>query len=116
VDKLTRYQTLIKQHLTEWAEFMRSQPRPDEEIILAFDDEHKNYILIKSRWLAGGKEGRSQHIPLRVAIKGDKIWIEDDHTEEGIATFFLENGIPPNDIVLGFQPPRMRAYSEFATM
>ncbi len=114
MDKVTRYQMLIKQHLTEWANFMKSQPRHGEEIILAFDDQHQNYILMKSRWLDNGNQGRSQHIPLRVAIKNGKIWIEDDHTEDGIATFFVENGVPPDDIVLGFQPPTVRPYTEFA--
>lgn len=112
MDKVTRYQNLIKQHLTQWADFMKSQPRPGEEIILAFDDHHQHYILMKSRWLDGGNGGRSQHIPLRVSIKNEKIWIEDDHTEDGIATFFLDNDVSAEDIVLGFQPPVMRSHAK----
>ncbi len=34
--------------------------------------------------------------------------------EEGIATWFLEQDVPQSKIVLGFQPPTLRPYTEFA--
>jgi len=43
-----------------------------------------------------------------------KIWIEEDMTEDGIATYFLEQGVPREDIVLAFHPPFMRPLTEFA--
>ena len=49
-----------------------------------------------------------------MTVKRYKIWIEEDWTEEGVATYFLEHGVPNQDIVLGFQPPQMREYTEFA--
>lgn len=51
---------------------------------------------------------------LHVALQNGKIWIEEDLTEEGITTWFLEHGIPNAAIVLGFQPPLIRPYTEFA--
>ena len=36
-------------------------------------------------------------------------------TEEGIATDLLEAGVPKEDIVLAFQPPDVRRFTEFAT-
>jgi hypothetical protein len=35
-------------------------------------------------------------------------------TAEGIATYFLDHGVPNDQIVLGFQAPTMRPYTEFA--
>ena len=53
-------------------------------------------------------------MPLYIALKDDKIWIEEDLTEDGIATYFIEHGIPKKDIVLAFHPPEMRQHTEFA--
>jgi hypothetical protein len=34
----------------------------------------------------------------------NKIWIQQDETEDGIASDLLEAGVPKEDIVLGFRP------------
>jgi hypothetical protein len=43
-----------------------------------------------------------------------KFWIEEDWTEEGVATELLEAGVPSSDIVLAFHEPAMRQHTEFA--
>ena len=51
------------------------------------------------------------------AYVADKIeWglIEEDWTEEGIATDLLEAGVPHEDIVLAFHPPEKRPLTDFA--
>ena len=54
-------------------------------------------------------------IPLRGGrLKDGKIWLEEDWTEQGIATELLKAGVPKEAIVLAFQPPEMRQLSEFA--
>ena len=60
------------------------------------------------------KNNRIQYIPLHVALRNNKIWIEEDWTEEGIATYFVESGVPPEPIVLGFYDPLTREDTEFA--
>lgn len=50
-----------------------------------------------------------------VCLKHNKIWIEEDWTEDGVATDFLNAGVPKDDIVLAFHPPHLRQYTEFAT-
>ena len=51
---------------------------------------------------------------MHVALRNNKIWIEEDWTEDGIATYFLASGVPPEDIVLAFYDPLTREHSEFA--
>ncbi len=48
-------------------------------------------------------------------LKDGKIWIEEDRTEDGIATDLLQAGVSCEDIVLAFHPPRLRQFTEFAT-
>ncbi len=111
MDKLTRYKMLIKQYMSDYAELLKSPTPSGLEVALIFDDERGEYVLFETGW----KDKRHiRHIPLYVRLYNGKIWIEEDMTEEGIATYFLEQGIPNQDIVLGFQPPQMRPYTEFA--
>lgn len=52
---------------------------------------------------------------IHVDLKGEKIWIQyDDGTEVGVANELVELGIPKQDIVLAYQSPYMRQFSEFA--
>ncbi|MEA5560934.1 element excision factor XisI family protein, partial [Planktothrix agardhii] len=44
----------------------------------------------------------------------DKIYIEEDWTEEGIANELLTEGVPKEDIVLAFHDPETRKLTEFA--
>lgn len=111
MDKVTNYQKLIKQYLTDFANLMNSQPVPNLDTVLSFDDEHHQYLLLKVGWT---EKQRTRHIILHIALKNNKIWIEEDWTEDGIAAFLLENGVPHEDIVLGFQPPEIRPFTEFA--
>lgn len=111
MDKLTDYQVLVKQALRNYASLLTAPPKPSYEVVLAFDDEHHHYLLRKLGWT---KKNRIRQTVLHVAIRNNKIWIEEDWTEEGLATYFLEQNVPKEDIVLGFQSPIMRPLSEFA--
>jgi hypothetical protein len=51
---------------------------------------------------------------LHLDIKDEKIWIQHDGTEQGIAGDLLELGVPKHDIVLAFQAPARRKYTDFA--
>ncbi|WP_333146915.1 element excision factor XisI family protein [Microcoleus sp. B13-B6] len=49
-----------------------------------------------------------------VRIRDRKFWIEEDWTEDGIATDLVRAGVPKEDIVLAFHEPGMRQYTDFA--
>ena len=51
---------------------------------------------------------------LHVDIKNGKIWIQHDGTEEGIANRLVAAGVPKDDIVLAFQSPFKRKFTDFA--
>lgn len=111
MDRLTEYKTIIKEALTEYAHLLTAPPKPDYEVVLSFDDDHGQYILRRVGW---SNAKRIHYTDLHLALRNGKIWIEEDMTEEGIATYLLEQGVPRTDIVLGFQPPEMRPHTEFA--
>lgn len=51
---------------------------------------------------------------LHLDIIDRKIWIQQDGTEVGIANQLVELSVPKEDIVLGFDPPKMRHHTDFA--
>lgn len=109
MDQVTHYTQLIKTILQEQATYKPSHG--DIEPFLVFDDNRHSYQLMYIGW----DDTRRMHSSvLHLRLRGDKIWIEYDGTEEGIATALLEAGVPKEDIVLGFYSPRKRQYTDFA--
>jgi len=49
-----------------------------------------------------------------VKIKDGKIWSERDGTEIGVANELVEAGVPKQDIVLAFNAPYKRKFTELA--
>jgi hypothetical protein len=63
----------------------------------------------------GWNAGQRVHFLLvHIDIVGDKVWIEKDNPEDGVATELVQAGIPKSQIVLAFQAPEVRQYTEFA--
>jgi hypothetical protein len=44
------------------------------------------------------------------------VWLEQGSTDAEIAKTLIEMGIPPNRIVLGFQPEHLRKHTSFAVI
>ena len=49
---------------------------------------------------------------IHIDRKGEKIWVQRD--EYGVANELVDLGVPREDIVLGFQAPYKRPYTDFA--
>ncbi|MBE9106064.1 XisI protein [Nostoc cf. edaphicum LEGE 07299] len=113
MDKLTQYQNTIKQILTEYQRISSQVTVVDVDEVLMFDDERSQYLWFNIGWKQGK---RVKGISVYIRIKNEKIYIEEDLTEEGIATELMRLNVPPSDIVLAFQPPEARKYTEFATV
>ena len=113
MEKLISYQNAIKQILTEYERISSQVPVAEVDEELIFDDERKQYLWFNIGW----KEGkRVKGVSVYIRIKNDKIYIEEDWTEEGMATELMRKGIASSDIVLAFQPPEMRKFTEFAAV
>ena len=106
MDKAATYRKLIEKTLNEYDRLAANPPEPDVESLLAFDETRDQYL-----WFQVGWEGkrRIRGITVHVRIHHDKIWIEEDWTEDGIAVDLLRAGVPKSDIVLGFHHPEKRA-------
>lgn len=108
MDKLTTYRDLIQRLLTEYAALVNRQPTPGVETLCVCDVERDHYLLLTVGW---EQARRVRHITLYLRLRDEQCWIEEDWTEDGIATDLLRAGVPKEDIVLAFHAPYQRPYT-----
>lgn len=110
MDTRLEYQNLIKSVLQNHAEY-RATLNDGYSSQLIFDDERGQYLILDMGW----NGDRYLHAtPIHISLIGDKVWIQYDDTEEGVATDLMAAGVSKEDIVLGFRHPRIRQHTGFA--
>lgn len=111
-EKATRYRQLIRQVMTEHAPYHGVRKLEEFDTQFLCDDEQGHYYIMRVGW-----DGltRIHACLIHVDLKGEKIWVQRDGTEYGVANEFVDLGVPREDIVLGFQAPYKRPYTDFAT-
>lgn len=103
------YQTAIQQLFTQYIEFLgNSEDTQLEQII---DPKNQRYLLVEVGWENGY---RIYGTLIHIDIIDNKLWIQQDGTEEGIADELVALGIPKHQIVLGFKSIDRRRLTEFA--
>ncbi len=110
MNQLDRYRKVVKDILTEY-HHLNEKSDSSTKSVLAFDDVHNQYLLLLMGWQ---EDERIKSITIHISLTNNKIWVEEDWTEEGVATDLLAKGISRENIVLAFHPPHVRQYTEFA--
>jgi XisI protein len=85
--------------------------RSGSEVEIIRDREGGHYLVILVGW---NDRSRVYGTVIHLDIKDDKIWIQQDRTDPGIARDLLEAGIPQSAIVLAFQSPELRKFTDYA--
>ncbi|MGL5080674.1 MAG: XisI protein [Microcoleaceae cyanobacterium] len=109
MDKVTQYRKIIQEVLLAHSQI---QPAFGEiEMGVLFDHERDRYQVLRAGWL---QKRRVYGALIHIDLKGEKIWVQYDGTEVGVANELTESGIPKADIVLAYHSPFMRQYDGFA--
>jgi hypothetical protein len=111
MDKLENYRSIIKKILTEYHKLFSVASPDNVEMLLAFDEVRDQYLWFQVGWTP---MERIKGVSVHIRIKNEKIYIEEDWTEEGIANELLREGIPQDKIVLAFYDPESRKFTDFA--
>lgn len=108
MDKLT-LSTVAEQVLKNYAAYPCTAAGVETRLL--FDRERNQYALVTLGW-----EGAHHHysVVAHLEIINDKIQIQEDNTEEGLATDLETAGVPKSQIILGFRHPSLRPYTEYA--
>jgi len=109
--KLAEYRQLICDILIEYTKIPYSYGKIEYETV--FDEQQNRYLVIIL-----GREPMPELSPtatrrvhgclIHIDIIGDRVFIQRDGTEEGIANELVEAGIPENKIVLAYKSERIR--------
>jgi len=110
MDKVSKYQNIIVEYLTEWANFGTPPPGLEHQVIV--DRENNHFQWVTTGWLQN-KEF-VYIIELHLDIKGQKIWIWQNNSDAMVADDLMERGVSKSDIVLAFHAPQDRALTGFA--
>lgn len=95
--------------LQEYLEFLGDDSESVLELII--DEARDHYLLLEVGW---HKNKRIYGSIIHCDIIKEKIWIQQDGTEEGVATDLLKEGISPQQIVLAFKTLERRKITDFA--
>ena len=113
MDRLNRYRTLIKSHLSRVAKLVNQDPEPGVETLCVFDEERDQYLLVRTGWSG---QRRIRGITLYVRLRDGKICVEEDWTDDGIVDALTKAGVPNADLVLAFHSPEKRRRTERAVV
>ena len=109
MDKLNRYREIVKHIVQEYGSWFPQNSDIQTEVVINPDIDH--YEVLRVGWEG---ERRVHHSSIHLDIINGKVWIQDDRTNRPVADALLEAGVPREDIVLGFHPPDVRQYTDFA--
>jgi len=109
MDKLNHYRQLICQVLEQYSQMKPSNG--DIEIYKSIDIENDHYQVFHAGW---DEYTRIFGALIHLDLIKDKIWIQYDGTEVGVANDLVSLGVPKEDIVLAYHSPFMRQYNGFA--
>jgi len=109
MEQINYYRETIRKLIQEYAQYQPS--RGDVQIEVIFDEANDHYELIYAGW---NGPYRIHGSVLHLDIRNEKIWIQHDGTEDGIANELVKAGIPHDHIVLAFKSPSLRRHTDFA--
>ncbi len=104
-----QYRNIIEKILIEYEEFLGNDEISTIELV--FDRERDRYLLTETGW---HNDYRIYGTLLHLDIIEDKVWIQQDGTEDGIADELVSAGIPKEKIVLAYKPIENRKIMDFA--
>jgi hypothetical protein len=109
MDNINHHRNVIERVLGDHAKIPSSVGEVEFQTV--FDRNNDHYLLVQVGW---GKQKRIYGVLAHVDLVGDKVWIQHDGTEEGLANQLRAAGIPAEHIVLGYRIPEVRQHTGYA--
>jgi hypothetical protein len=104
-----QHRDIVEKILQDYADFLGNDEYAQIELV--FDRERDRYLLVETGWQNGY---RIYGTLLHIDLIENKLWIQHDGTEEGIADELVAAGIPKEQIVLNYKPLEQRKLTGFA--
>lgn len=111
MERINRLRKAIIAVYEDYAAYLRGTNYSTVDYQLIIDDKNNHYQLVAVGW---EKDNRIFYIIFQSDIIGDKIWIQEDNTEDGLAALLEAKGIAKKEVVLAYFPEYHRKYTEYA--
>jgi XisI protein len=109
MDRLDTYRQIIRKVLKPYTEITYANVNVKNHQV--FDAETDRYLILSEGW---ERQNHLHSCLIHIEMIDERVWIQLDNTEDGIAEELIAAGIPKQDIVLGFHEPEIRPYTGFA--
>lgn len=110
MDKIAQYRKILVRYMEQYAKTYAEDPNPDMETQLVIDQIHDHYQVQRVDW----QGSKYYHYCLfHFDIKNGQVWVQKNNTEALIGDELIKQGIPREDIILGFQPKELRVHTGF---
>lgn len=109
MDRTLIQEQAVRELMGEWLAFIK--PSPNFHVELVIDETKKRFLLMSDGWYG---YRRSYGPMIDVALRGGKVWINEDNTEDGIPDGLLAKGLRADEIVIAWQPEYKRELTGFA--
>jgi hypothetical protein len=78
---------------------------------LIVNEEKTDFLILSMGWR---NDVFIHHVVYHIQIKGEKIWILQNNTDVDLGELFEDEGVPRQDIVIGFLNEAEREMSKYA--
>ena len=109
MDRVEIQKHAVENVIQSWLESKRQQSHFSLEFVI--DSGKQRFLLIGDGWL---NHRRLYGTIIDISLRGGKVWVLEDNTEEGIAEDLLEAGLTRDEIVIAWQPEYRRELTGFA--
>lgn len=109
MDPVSNYRNIIERVLRLHTEAPSSTGEVQCQTV--FDRDNDHYLLVQVGW---GRQTRVYGTLAHIDLVGDKIWIQHDSFEEGLANQLHAAGIDAEHIVLGYRISDVRKHTGYA--
>jgi hypothetical protein len=106
-----KYQNILTKWLESYAKKSKLANMPNVKNKVIADVKNNSFQLLRIGW---EKEKFIFSVVFHFDIIDGKVWFQRNITENEVVDELVELGIPPNDIILGFQPPYARQFTGLA--
>ena len=111
MERIDFFRKAILDSYKDYAAYLRGTNFSSVDYHTVKDDENNRYQLEAVGW---ENDRRIFYVIFQSDIIGDKIWIQEDNTEDGLASFLEEKGVSKKEMVLAYFPEYHRKYTEYA--
>ena len=109
MDKIEKYKSIVQEEMIYRGSAKSLSGLTQRHLIINADQT--DFLILSMGWK---NKSFIYHVVYHIQIKGDKIWILQNNTDVDLGEIFEDEGVPRQNIVMGFLNEEQRMLSKYA--